>query len=78
MAKQDFVHTAKVNAVEGAIRGLISKNSQITPQQFFIGLHNAFAHGDILNDADFSVTDEQLSAMFDHFDALSKISENID
>ena len=60
---------------EKMIRCILS--SGVSPRDFFVGLHNAFFHEDILVENDVEFTDEQLGGLFDHFDGLGKIAKSL-
>ncbi len=62
-------------ASEQVIRGLVKG---VGVKAFFIGLHNAFVHGDALTDANYDFSDEQLNEMFKHFGGLNKIARKIE
>lgn len=65
--------TARIVAYEQVIRGLIVplKNSEGDyAEEFFIALHNAFAHGDIIP----GMSEKQLNELYVHFDALIAIA----
>ena len=49
---------------EGVIRGAI-REFQLSPQDLFIGLNNACAHGDIFGEIDWGKDEEHLGGIFD-------------
>lgn len=64
-----------VNVAENVVRGLIK--SGVTPQELFVGIHNAFCHGEIFEECDIECSDGQLGELFEHIDALSKIAKKL-
>ena len=66
----------EVEVVESVVRGFIKGG--VTPHEFFVGIHNAFCHGEILEQCDIECSDKQLGKLFKHFDALIEIAEEFD
>lgn len=56
----------KICIVENLIRSLIA--SEIKPSTILTALHNVCAHGEILKEMGYDVTDVALEALFDGFD----------
>jgi len=50
----------------------------ISPQELMVAIHNAFVHGEILEKVGYSVDDEQLGRLFDHFEALMQEAKELD
>jgi hypothetical protein len=63
------------DVAEQVIRGLIKS---VGPEAFFLGLHNGFNHGEILKEADYYFEDTDLEKLFDHFEQLVKIAQEIE
>ncbi len=59
---------------EQVIRGLVKG---VGIQAFFTGLHNAFAHGQIMEEK-YTFNDNQLGDMFEHFESLNTIARYIE
>jgi len=64
-----------VDVADEAVRGLLKG---VGMEAFFIGMHNAFVHGDAIEKAGYEFTDEQLSEMFVHFEALNALAHKIE
>jgi hypothetical protein len=61
--------------VDGVVKSLVETTSVRT---FFVGLHNAFAHGEIMTEIGLDFSDKELGEMFDHFEGLVKIAKKIE
>lgn len=61
----------KSDITSEVMKGLI--NGGVSPEEFFVGLHNVFYHGAILAENGYECSDKQLGDMFTHFDALISI-----
>ena len=65
----------KADLVTKVMEGLI--NGGITPTEFFVGLHNTFYHGAILEENGYVCSGKQLEDLFAHFEALNSIAKKI-
>lgn len=65
----------QVEVTDHVLRSLVKA---VGPKNFFIGLHNAFAHGEVLKDAGFPVTDKELGKLFKNFEKLIKTAKKIE
>jgi hypothetical protein len=65
------VHEVSDEVIRGLLKG-------VGVEGFFIGLHNAFSHGDALSNAGYEFTDEQLSQFFEHFEGLCELAKEIE
>jgi len=72
MSKQSFANS---DVVENIVRGVLKAG--VTPQALFVGIHNAFCHGEIFEECGIECSDKQLGELFEHIDALSKIAKKL-
>lgn len=64
--------TVEINeVVEKFIREMIKLSEN--PRQVLTGIHNAFCHGDILEEIGLSFTDQQLTDIFNDIDEIGEI-----
>lgn len=61
--------------VETIIRGLIDKGCD--PRALFVGLHNAFVHGEILIQNGYEITDKQLGKFYKGIKKCSKVLDKV-
>lgn len=61
---------AVVDFLEDQIK-VMAKHSSV--REVIVGLHNACVHGEIFEETGEDVSDEELAALFDHFEAISEI-----
>lgn len=64
-----------VDLVDEVVKGLL--RGGISPRTLFVGIHNAFVHGEILKEADVEFTDKQLEKLFEHFDDLIAVAKKM-
>ena len=69
------MRTTEIDIVEDLVKSLVKTTSLRT---VFVGIHNAFAHGEAMIDADLQFTDEDLSEMFKSFENLIVIAQKIE
>jgi len=65
----------EVEVVESVVRGFIKGG--VTPKELFVGIHNAFFKGELLEECNIGCTDKQFTEMFGHFEALTKIAKKL-
>jgi hypothetical protein len=64
-----------VDIVENVVRGLL--RGGISPRELFSGIHNAFAHGEILEEIGVEISDKHLEEFFEHIDKIGKIMKKL-
>lgn len=62
--------------VKGVLEGLLC-SGKVSPKELFTGLHNTFAHGDILTKNGVEFSNEQLEEMFVHLEGLVSIAKKM-
>jgi hypothetical protein len=59
-----------VNVVEATIRMLIAQD--VSPSEVMSGIHNAFVHGELFEEAGYNVNDKDLGKFFDGIETAQK------
>lgn len=66
-----------IDLVEQQIRNWIQTQG-FSVREVFVGIHNAFAHGDIFKYTDVTLTDNNLKELYVHFDGLIKVAKKVE
>ena len=56
----------EVDLVDAMVKTLIAQG--IHPAKIMTGVHNAFVHGEVLHNAGYAITQENLTKLFEGFD----------
>ena len=72
----DALYQNNIKIVEQLVRSLFV--ADVSPKEFFIGLHNAFVHGKVFELAGLNCNDQTLNKMFTNLNNLVNISTQIE
>ena len=79
MAGRGCSYNMAVGVTTDVVKGLLKGHGSL--KAFFVGLHNAFVHGEILEEMDYedydeNTVDELLGGLFEHFEGLVALAKD--